>query len=72
MSLKAPLYFKQSGCTLGEDMLDTMCIDKSRTLVMILHGMLSSISLKLELSVSQSRYNALTKLMSCEELVKNW
>ena len=52
-------------------MLDTMCIDKSRTLVMILHGMLSSISLKLELSVSQSRYNALTKLMSCEELVKN-
>ena len=53
-------------------MLDTMCINNSRTLVMILHGMLSSISLKLELSVSQSRYNALTKLVSCEELVKNW
>jgi hypothetical protein len=50
-------------------MLDTMCINKSRTPVMILHGMLSPVSLKLELSVSQSRHNALTELMSCEEPV---
>jgi len=38
---------------------------------MILYGVISSISRKLKLGVSQSRCNESTNLMSCEELVNN-
>ena len=53
-------------------MLDTMYIVNIKAPVMVLHGMLSLWNLKLELNVNQSRRNASTNLMSCEELVKNW
>ena len=71
MRLKVTFHCQASGCALGEDMLDTMYIVNIKAPVMVLHGMLSLGNLKLELNVNQSRRNASTNLMSCEELVKN-